>query len=133
MGIKKVKGIESDFSILPNQTINYPLSWSAKGMLAYLLSKPDDWSVSVQQLINHSADSSRPTGRDGTYAIINELIDKGFVRRVRTEGGGYSKTDYLVSSKPLPENPDQDNPDPDKTTLQSKDINKVNNITNHKI
>lgn len=134
MTIKKVSGLENNFSILPNDTINAPLSWAAKGLLSYLLSKPDDWNVSVAALVNHSKLSLRPTGRDGTYAIINELLEKGYMQRERTKGGGYSTTDYTVSStpcKPLPENPDQDNPDPDKPTLQSKeslqrkDLNKL--------
>lgn len=122
MSIRKIKGIQSEFSILPNKTLNDSLSWGAKGLLAYLCSKPDDWKVSVQQLINHSADTAKPVKRDGTYALINELIDKGYIRRERTKGGGYSKTDYIVSPKPLTDNPDPVYPDPVEPTLQSKDI-----------
>lgn len=126
MAIRKVKGLESSFSILPNHTINAPLSWSAKGLLAYLLSKPDDWSVSVAQLINHSKLSSRPTMRDGTYAIINELMEKGYIQRERTNGGGYSKTEYTVSSIPIEQKQLTDNPVMVEPTLQSKELYKEN-------
>ena len=114
--------MESDFVILPNSALNDSLSWSAKGLLAYLCAKPDDWTVSTQQLINHSALSARPTARDGTYAIINELLDKGYMKRSKSTGEGYSKTDYEVCAKPLPSNPDQDNPLVDEPTLQSKEL-----------
>lgn len=122
MTIKKIRGMESDFVILPNSALNDSLSWSAKGLLAYLCAKPDDWTVSTQQLINHSALSARPTARDGTYAIINELLDKGYMKRSKSTGEGYSKTDYEVCAKPLPSNPDQDKPLVDEPTLQSKEL-----------
>jgi len=122
MAIKKIRGMESDFVILPNSALNDSLSWSAKGLLAYLCAKPDDWTVSTQQLINHSALSDRPTARDGTYAIINELLSKGYMRRSKSVGEGYSKTDYEVSAQPLPSKPLPDNPLVDEPTLQSKDI-----------
>ncbi|MBL4795912.1 MAG: hypothetical protein JKY50_00705 [Oleispira sp.] len=128
MAIKKIRGMESDFVILPNSALNDSLSWSAKGLLAYLCAKPDNWTVSTQQLINHSALSARPTARDGTYAIINELLDKGYMKRSKTTGEGYSKTDYEVCAKPLPSNPDQDNPLVDEPTLQSKELKQSKEI-----
>ncbi len=127
MSIKKVKGLESEFSIIPNKTVNDSLSWAAKGLLAYLCSKPDDWTVSVQQLCNHSKESSKPTGRDGTYTIINELIEKGYMKRVQSRAGGkFKNTEYVVSATPLTDEPFTDSTDTDepltvKTTLQSKE------------
>ena len=72
--------------------------------------------------------SDRPTARDGTYASINELLDKGYMKRSKTTGEGYSKTDYEVCAKPLPSNPDQDNPLVDEPTLQSKELKQSKEI-----
>ena len=131
--IRKVKGIETEFSILPNATLNDSLSWNAKGLLAYLCSKPEDWTVSVKQLCNHSKLSCRPTGRDATYSIIKELIAKGYMIRIQGRGDGkFNNTEYLVSSTPLTDFQEavQDSPLTDlpytvNPTLQSKDSNKV--------
>ena len=131
MAIKKIKGLESEFSIFPNSTLNAHLSWGAKGLLAYLCSKPDDWSVSVQQLVNHSKLSIKPTGRDGTYTLINELMAKGYMQRTQNnDSGKFSSTDYEVSPLPLTDLPYTVEPLTANPTLQSTESNKVQIITN---
>ncbi|MCP3940161.1 MAG: hypothetical protein GY710_01595 [Desulfobacteraceae bacterium] len=50
------------------------LSWKAKGLLIYLLSKPDDWQVYIKNLVKQSKD-----GMDSTYAGIKELIKAGYI------------------------------------------------------
>jgi hypothetical protein len=131
MAIKKIKGLESEFSIFPNSTLNAHLSWGAKGLLAYLCSKPDDWSVSVQQLVNHSKLSVKPTGRDGTYTLINELMAKGYMQRTQNnESGKFSTTDYEVSPLPLTDSPYTVEPLTANPTLQSTELNKVQSNTN---
>ena len=130
MTIRKAKGVENNFSIVPNDTLNDGLSWAAKGLLVYLCSKPDDWEVSVAQLVKHSKESSKPTGRDGTYTIINELIAKGYiVRNQENKSGQFGKAEYIVSSTPLTALPDTDEPHTDlpdtvNPTQQSKVLNK---------
>jgi hypothetical protein len=52
------------------------LSWEARGLLAYLLVKPDDWEIQVADLIDAS-----PGGRDKVYRILNELEAHGYVER----------------------------------------------------
>lgn len=44
------------------------LTWKAKGILLYLLSRPDDWQVYESELQKHSAD-----GRDSLKSGIKEL------------------------------------------------------------
>jgi DNA replication protein DnaC len=74
------------------------LSWAARGLLIYLLSKPDNWSVSTQNLINETAESGSPLGRDGVYAIIRQLMDAGYVKRKQLrENGKMSGYQYEVS------------------------------------
>lgn len=90
------------------------LSFRAMGLLAFLLSKPDHWEVSVAHLVNFSADSARPDGRDSIYSMIDELMLAGFMRRERSrgEGGKMAGYDYEVfdSPQPQPSKPDADQP-----------------------
>ena len=44
------------------------LSYKAKGLLAYLLSKPDDWKVIIGNLVNSSKD-----GKASVYAGLKEF------------------------------------------------------------
>ena len=53
------------------------LSYKAKGILAYLLSKPDNWKVIVGNLVNYSAD-----GKASVYAGLKELKECGYYEKV---------------------------------------------------
>lgn len=134
MTIRKITGLEGGFSIVPNSTLNDNLSWEAIGLLAYLCAKPDDWEVSVTQLVNHSCNSTHPSKRDKTYRILNELEDAGYVQRLKGRNRGrFTGVEYVVSPTPLPKNiddepftdlPDTVLPDTVKPTQQNKDSNK---------
>lgn len=63
-------------------------SYPAMGLLVYLLSRPDNWEVNVKHLVNFVKDTGRPTGRDGVYALIDELRANGFIIRSKTRAGG---------------------------------------------
>lgn len=84
------------------------LSWAARGMLVFLLGKPDNWTVSPAALVNETASASRCMGRDGVYAVLKELKDVGYLRTVgnRTDGGTFAGADYMVSESPCAEYPD---------------------------
>lgn len=53
------------------------LSYKAKGILAYLLSKPDNWKVIVGNLVNYSTD-----GKASVYAGLKELKDSGYYEKI---------------------------------------------------
>lgn len=55
------------------------LSFKAKGLLSYLLSKPDDWIVYEGELAKASKE-----GRSSVRAAIRELIEAGYMERTRT-------------------------------------------------
>ena len=134
MTIRKITGLEGGFSIVPNSTLNDNLSWEAIGLLAYLCAKPDDWEVSVTQLVNHSKHCPRPSRRDKTYRILDELIEAGYVQRINNRAGGkFTGVEYLVSPTkleqvreqlPHTDLPDTDLPDTVKPTQQKKEKNK---------
>jgi hypothetical protein len=70
------------FTVVRNSTLrDSRLSFAARGLLAYLLSHPDDWRVSTLDLINKS-----PAGRDAVHSILKELKKHGYLRRKRVQG-----------------------------------------------
>ena len=102
------------------------LSWAARGLLVFLLGKPDHWEISVAHLRGETATSAKPTGRDGVYGLLQELINAGYVQRHqgRQDNGLLGEINYLVSesplpAQPLPASPDTAQPYPANPTLVS--------------
>jgi len=87
------------------------LSWAARGLLGYLLSKPDDWKVLVNDLRKRG-----DLGRDGIYRLLRELRVTGYMRFVRKRdrhgcirGGMYFVHEIAIT--PHPDLPDTVGPD----------------------
>ena len=59
------------------------LSWKARGILVYLLSKPDGWQVRIVDLINKS-----PEGITAVKSAIKELEAVGYMKRTRIHRDG---------------------------------------------
>ena len=77
------------------------LSWKAKGIWAYLLSKPDNWTVRPKDIENRSKD-----GREAVASALNELEQFGYV--VRTEvrdKGKFMGFEYTIFEEPQEEKP----------------------------
>lgn len=69
------------------------ISWQAKGLLCYLLSRPDNWRAVLEHL--------RKLGPDGEFATrsaLRELIDAGYLRKIRVSdpGKGTLFWDHIV-------------------------------------
>lgn len=56
------------------------LSFKAKGILAFLLSKPDGWTTSAEALSNVG-----PDGRDATLSGLKELEESGYLEREKSK------------------------------------------------
>lgn len=129
MGIIRAPRPEANFYLLDKGiSEDARLSWAARGLLVFLLGKPDHWEISVAHLRSETAKSSKPTGRDGVYALLQELISAGYVRRQqdRSESGVLGEINYLVSEtpvpkEPLPASPETAQPYPANPTLVSID------------
>lgn len=94
---------KSQFYSLPTATIDDDrLSWEARGLLVYLLSKPDHWKVQVKDLMNRTKNAiGRSAGRDKVYTIINELRAAGYlVRFFKREDGDFSGVEYEIFDTP---------------------------------
>src|SRR5690625_2721926 len=67
----------SNFVVMDRTFLNDErLSWKAKGILAYMLSMPDDWTFYIDELIKHSTD-----GKASFRSGFKELRDNGYVKR----------------------------------------------------
>ncbi|MFE6049244.1 hypothetical protein ACFQ6N_00630 [Kitasatospora sp. NPDC056446] len=74
-----------NFTVLPNAVLqNRRLSYTARGLLVDLLSRPDDWREDGR----HMADSS-PQGRGAIRKALKELTRAGYYRteKIRTPDG----------------------------------------------
>jgi hypothetical protein len=72
------------------------LSWEARGLLLYLLSRPDGWEVQRGDLINQS-----PAGRDKVQGILRELESAGYLVRwkERVQGGKFAWRSEIFESQ----------------------------------
>lgn len=77
------------------------LSWKAKGLMGYLLSRPDDWKIYVADLKKRSTD-----GRDSVRTALLELIKYGYARKKRVQGedGRFAGWEYEIFENPITEN-----------------------------
>lgn len=63
--------IVNRYGITPNNVLNNNnLTWKAKGLYAYIQSKPDDWEFAVNRISKDAKD-----GRDSTGGGVKELED----------------------------------------------------------
>lgn len=74
----------NNFSVINNEFLRRDdLSWKAKGIMAYLLTLPDDWKVYTDEIAKHSKD-----GRDGFLAGWRELKNNGYIERYPVKKAG---------------------------------------------
>lgn len=73
------------------------ISWKAKGILLYLLSRPDNWQIYETELEQHSTD-----GLSGLKSGIKELEEIGYIQRSRKrdKSGRLNGYEYLVYEQP---------------------------------
>lgn len=74
------------------------MSWKAKGLLSFMLSRPKDWQFYEAEIVRHAKD-----GRDAVRSAVHELILLGYIirgERHRNEHGQYTSYEYEVYGKP---------------------------------
>ena len=89
------------------------LSWASRGLLIYLLGKPDNWEVSVRHLINQTKNVlGKASGRDGVRSILKELEAAGYltVDRARNDTGVFAGMAYTVCERPIDVAPQTEKP-----------------------
>lgn len=91
------------FTIIASTVIDDDrLSWEARGLLIYLLSKPDHWTVQPKDLIKRTKNAiGKRSGRDKVYSILKELRAAGYIYRdFNRVGGSFQGVEYEVSEVP---------------------------------
>lgn len=108
------------------------LSFKAKGILAYLLSKPDNWKVIVGNLVKFSKD-----GKSAVYAGLKELKECGYYVKtpIRNEDGTrisrWESTVYEVPDSLLSDFQEIENQEIENQYLENRERN--NNYYNNKL
>lgn len=85
------------FVIVPNKALeDARLSFRARGVLAYLLSRPDGWQTDSERLALGASE-----GRDAIRTALTELDRAGYLTRTkRQDAGGHWITECSVTDDP---------------------------------
>ena len=136
--MKKTINKKENFTSIHNKLINDSrISLKAKGIMLYMLSKPENWKYNPKEIAKNSKD-----GLDSVYSGIKELIEAGYISRTRHSDGtvdyfvfedveendivDFSKKENPNRENPNRENPNRENPDVYKRKNTTKERNIVN-------
>lgn len=113
------------------------ISWKAKGILGYLLSKPDGWKVNISDIVSHApkdeaGNSKKGNGEDAVYEALKELRFNGYasltITRVKGKIVGSDWEVFEVKQEqPYRDNPDTDLPDTGKPDADLPDLDNPGN------
>ncbi|MED3126802.1 DnaD domain-containing protein [Bacillus wiedmannii] len=106
MGIFRVKK-DNNYSVINNTGLkDKRLSWKAKGILAYILTLPDDWVFYREELSQHAKD-----GINSLRAGMQELKEYGYIKRfpIRDEKK-IVRWETIIYEIPLDDFPPVENP-----------------------
>lgn len=98
MSIFKNRKRVNPYSQIDNAMINDGrLSLECIGLLTYLLSKPEDWTISMQQVQSHFK-----IGREKLQRIVKDLEQTGYLIRMKpqNEQGQFIGTSWYVTDEP---------------------------------
>jgi hypothetical protein len=99
-----------DFTIIRNDVLrDSRLSYRARGILAAILSRPDNWTIRSEQLAREGGE-----GRDAIRTALKELRDFGYLRSVSYQDAetGRFHTDQVVFDYPTDDFIAPGNPSP---------------------
>ena len=87
--------------------LNEKISLKAKGLLALLLSYPDNWQFYEAEIVQHAADKA-----NSLSSGLKELIENGYIVRKlgKDETGKFKGYEYHIYEKPITEKPIMENP-----------------------
>lgn len=123
--MSRIKRFNSGWSSTPNDLLNdSKISFKAKGLYAYINSKPDNWDFSIDRMSDQTKE-----GRDSIRSGIKELEDAGWLQRTpaRQKDGTFQGYDYFIldSVKSSLIKPSSRNPTTENTvTLSNKENSK---------
>lgn len=91
------------YTAICNEIIDHPtLSPEAKIALIYLLSKPDDWQLQINDIRRLLGTGGRRCGRNKAYEVIKELKASAYIVAVEElRNGRFHRLTYYVFDEPL--------------------------------
>lgn len=94
------------------------LSWKAKGIMAFMLSKPDDWVFYKDELATNSTD-----GKASFKSGFDELKEYGYVKHARkhNENGKFT-WETTVFETPSPDFPSMDKPFMENPSMENRPL-----------
>lgn len=121
-----------NYTVLDNSFIkDVTLSWKAKGVMAYLLSLPEDWTIHLSEIETHATD-----GKDSLRSALKELKEHKYLKAYqKKENGKFGEMVYIIIENPQTEIPYTENPLAEiplseNPTLLNTNDNKVRNVKN---
>ncbi|MEC3248521.1 DnaD domain protein [Bacillus cereus] len=131
MGIIRVKK-DSNYSVINNTGLkDERLSWKAKGILAYALTLPDDWTFHISELARHAKD-----GEDSLRTGFKELKELGYVKRYPVRDGNTKKItrwDTEIYETPQRNMPQMENQDVVKPYEENQKLLNTNRLNTNKL
>ncbi len=97
MAIIRVPKI-NNYTVMSNHhLLNPALSLKAKGLMSYMLSRPDDWDFTIDGLARLNKEGTDAIGR-----ILRELEAQGYImrNRVRNKSGQFIDLEYSILERP---------------------------------
>ncbi len=121
---------DRNYSVINNTVLNDKrLTWKAKGLAAYLLSKPDDWQIDRDRLADQSED-----GVTAVRSALKELEDCGYLRRTRRRSDNgkfpWEHTLFEIPQQPLAENPPVGKPSAENPPVEKPPVDNAPSIIN---
>jgi hypothetical protein len=98
----KITKLDVPFTQVANEVLNdKKISWKAKGLFAYLYSKPQGWNFAGERIVADGTDK-----KAAVFSGLKELEEAGYLDRKKLKSG---RVEYLVkfSKKPITENKEE--------------------------
>ncbi len=119
---------EDNFVIIDKAfLLNEEISLKAKGLLALLLSYPDNWQFYKAEIVQHTTDKE-----NSLNSGLKELIENGYIVRKqrKDKNGKFEGYEYHVYEKPSTEKPSTEKPSTEKPILLNNKNTKNKNTKN---
>ena len=113
---------EDNFVIIDKAfLLNEEISLKAKGLLALLLSYPDNWQFYKAEIVQHTTDKE-----NSLNSGLKELIENGYIVRKqrKDENGKFEGYEYHVYEKPSTEKPSTEKPSTEKPSTEKPSTEK---------
>ena len=132
-----IKKTENFTMVHNNLIFDESISWKAKGILLYMLSRPSNWRYNAKEIAKNSKD-----GLDSVYSGLKELVKERYVSRKKNADGtinyyifedksennirDYQDKEEIEEKEKEEKEPDTENPNLDNPNLEKPDMENPN-------